>query len=127
MRSGLEKRTAKFLKDNKVKFEYEPKDGKLEYTVPESKHKYTPDFVIDGVIYETKGYIRSIQERNKYVLVKQQNPDKTIVMVFQNPNLPIYKGSKTSYKEWFEKRGIDTMSIKEFESKFKNYRSKRAC
>lgn len=120
MRSKLEREVAKYLKDNKVKFEYEPKDGIVKYQIPVTNHKYTPDFVIDGVMYETKGYIRTVAERQKYVYVAQQHPDKKLVMVFQNPNLPIRKGSKTTYKMWFEKNGISTMSLKEFKKKYEN-------
>ncbi|HLS52759.1 MAG TPA: hypothetical protein VK031_02220 [Tissierellaceae bacterium] len=120
MRSKFEKEVAKYLKQNKVKFEYEPKDKIVNYQIPVTNHKYTPDFVIDGVMYETKGYIRSVAERRKYVYVAEQNPDLKLVMVFQNPNLPIRKGSKTTYKTWFEKNGIQTMSIKEFKKKYEN-------
>lgn len=125
MRSKLEKEVAKHLRQNKVKFEYEPKDGKLKYTVPASNHTYTPDFVIDGVVYETKGYIRTLAERKKYVLVQQQNPDKKVVMVFQNPNLPIRKGSKTTYRAWFEKNGLKVLSVEEFLRKFINKNKKQ--
>lgn len=120
MRSKLEKEVAKHLRQNKVKFEYEPKDKIVKYHIPVTNHKYTPDFVIDGVIYETKGYIRTVAERQKYVHIAQQNPDKPLVMVFQNPDLPIRKGSKTTYKAWFEKNGIHTMSVEEFKKKFNN-------
>ena len=120
MRSKFEKEVGKYLKQNKVKFEYEPKDKIVKYQIPATNHKYTPDFVIDGVMYETKGYIRSVAERRKYVYVAEQNPDLKLVMVFQNPNLPIRKGSKTTYKMWFENNGIQTMSIKEFKKKYEN-------
>ena len=120
MRSKFEKEVAKYLKQNKVKFEYEPKDKIVNYQIPVTNHKYTPDFVIDGIMYETKGYIRSVAERRKYVYVAEQNPDLKLVMVFQNPNLPIRRGSKTTYKMWFEKNGIQTMSIKEFKKKYEN-------
>jgi len=120
MRSKFEKEVARYLKQNKVKFEYEPKDKIVKYQIPVTNHKYTPDFVIDGVMYETKGYIRSVAERRKYVYVAEQNPDLKLVMVFQNPNLPIRKGSKTTYKMWFEKNGVQTMSIKEFKKKYEN-------
>lgn len=113
-RSKLEERAYKHLEKKKVKFKYEPKDGKVKYTVPASKHTYLPDFVIGDVIYEMKGYIRTIAERRKYVYIQKQNPNLKLVMVFENPDLPIRKGSKTTYKMWFEKEGVKSISIKDF-------------
>lgn len=112
-RSSFEDRIASLLEKNKVEYEYEPKDKRLKYSVPSSTHTYTPDFVIGSKFYETKGYIRTIQERRKYVYIQEQNPDIELIMVFQNPDLPIRKGSKTTYKEWFSKRGIRSITQEE--------------
>lgn len=119
-RSGLEAKALKLLNDNKVDYEYEPKDKKLDYVIPESKHKYLPDVVIGNVIYELKGYIPDLTTRMKYVRIQEQNPNIKLVMVFQNPNLKIAKGAKTTYKEWYEKKGVATLSYLEFEKIIKN-------
>jgi hypothetical protein len=102
-RSGFEKKVGKFLKDNKVPFEYET--VKLKYKVPESEHTYTPDFILpNGVHVEVKGLFNR-EARTKMALVKEQHPDKDIRMLFMRNNY-ISKQSKTKYSDWCEKRGI---------------------
>ena len=54
-RSGLEETVGNQLSNNNIEFTYEDKEKKIEYTKPESKHKYTPDFPFDKIIIETKG------------------------------------------------------------------------
>ncbi|UPA25355.1 hypothetical protein K6301_03895 [Shinella oryzae] len=39
--------------------------------------------------------------------VKQENPEYKITSVFQNPNAPMKKGSKTKYSDWCENHGIE--------------------
>lgn len=108
LRSGFEQRVAKYLDKKKIKYEYET--VKLEYTAPETKHSYTPDFIIDrgkklGKLFvEVKGRWTA-QDRKKMVQVKECNPDKDIRIIFMIDN-PITKKSKTTYTMWAEKRGI---------------------
>ena len=67
-------------------YTYEPKWGKLPYTVP---HVYNPDFIhpdADFAIIEVKGYFRSSSEAAKYVHVKAANKDKEIIFLFFNVN-----------------------------------------
>jgi len=98
-RSKYEK-TIKQLSDKRIK--YEP--IKLEYIV---KKEYSPDFVLpNGILVEAKGNFRSTFERTKMLLIKEQNPEYEIRFLFQNPNLPIQKGSKTTYAKWAEKKGF---------------------
>ena len=53
-RSGLEEKNSDFLKSFSIEPHYE--EQYLEYVVPQSTHKYTPDFVLpNGIIIETKG------------------------------------------------------------------------
>lgn len=102
-RSGLEKRTAAYLKKLKIKFEYE----KMRIKWQDLRFKtYTPDFVLDnGIIIETKGrFIYS--DRTKHLMVKAQHPEHDIRFVFSNPNQKLYKGSKTTYGDWCEKNGF---------------------
>lgn len=110
-RSGLEDKALDILTKHNIRFEYEPKNGRLNYIKPETKHTYTPDIVIDGIIYETKGYWK---DKEKMLHIKNSNPDRRIVMVFQK-DLPIRKGSKTLYSVWCEKNNIEWMLFKDFE------------
>lgn len=103
LRSGLEKKVATFLDSKKVKYEYEK--HVMEYVVPQSKHKYTPDFVLpNNIVIECKGRFTAA-DRKKMSLVMEQNPDVDVRMLFMVDN-PISKGSKTLYSTWCEKRGI---------------------
>lgn len=112
-RSRLEEKVAKQLADSSLPFTYE--SVKIPYTVPERNAKYTPDFVIpyasgeDEVktcFIESKGRFRTAAERQKLLLVKEQYPELDLRLVFQNANLPIYKGSKTTYAQWAESNGF---------------------
>lgn len=102
-RSGLEERTAKYLKSLKVKFTYE----KMKIKWQDLRYRtYTPDFVLDnGIIIETKGrFIPS--DRSKHLRIREQHPDLDIRFVFSNPNARLYKGSKSTYASWCEKYGF---------------------
>jgi len=104
-RSGLEGKVAASLQARGVAFLYEARV--LHYIVPESGHRYTPDFIITTasgkVLYiETKG-LWELADRKKMKLVVQQHPDKDIRMVFQRPHNAIRKGSKTTYAAWCDK------------------------
>lgn len=103
-RSGLEDRNAKHLESlgQPVLFEV----TKIRYVIPESFHTYTPDFELaNGILVETKGKFEP-QDRAKHLLVKAQNPDLDIRIVFQRPSDPINKGSPTTYAMWCDKHGI---------------------
>lgn len=104
-RSGLEETVAQQLHNNNIEFKYEDKEKKIEYTKPESKHKYTPDFPFDKVIIETKGLL-SIDDRSKHLLIKEQHPELDIRFVFSNSKAKISKGSKTTYADWCNKHGF---------------------
>jgi len=100
-RSGLEDKIAKQLTEAGVAYEYET--TKIQYVVPESVHKYTPDFVLpNGVIVETKGRF-TLSDRKKHLLIQKQRPDLDIRFVFSNSKTKISKGSKTSYADWCNK------------------------
>lgn len=107
-RSKFEQRLADRLL--KLGFVYEPFN--IDYTIPESKHKYKPDFVRGKLIYELKGRWTA-QDRKKMRLLVEQHPEYEIVMVFQNPNIKINKGSKTSYADYCDKYNIKWMSYKD--------------
>lgn len=103
-RSGLEERVAEFLTSKDVKFTFETL--KVPYVKPETKHTYTPDFILDnGIIIETKGRWL-LADRKKHLLIRKQHPNLDIRILFQNANSKISKRSKTSYAAFCEKHGI---------------------
>lgn len=97
-RSGLEDKVSDQLKNAGVDAKYEK--FTIKYTVPESSHTYTPDFVMpNGIIVETKG-IFSVEDRKKHLLIQSQYPNLDIRFVFSNSKNKLYKGSKTNYADW---------------------------
>lgn len=103
-RSGLEEKVAEFLTSKGVKFTFETL--KVSYVKPETKHTYTPDFILDnGIIIETKGRWL-LDDRKKHLLIRKQHPNLDIRILFQNANAKISKGSKTSYADFCEKHNI---------------------
>ena len=108
-RSGLEERNAAFLERHEVPFKYE--EVVLRYVVPESQHKYTPDFVIKTrktgkeIVVETKGRFM-LADRKKHILLKKQFPDMDLRFVFSNAKAKLSKGAKSSYADWCEKHGF---------------------
>ena len=107
------------LKNGVMKdFKYHPKA--IEYTIPESLHKYSPDWVIVKPIFEiepidlnlgtpititrnfsqliyveAKGRFRSREEMNKYIHIKASlSSDEELVFLFQKPKLPVFGASK---------------------------------
>lgn len=106
-RSKFELEIAKWLDSEGIKYEYEP--CKLEYVVPESRHKYTPDWQIKGdslIFWESKGNLTAA-DRRKLIHVRNSNPDVNIRIVLQNASVKIRKGSKTSFGDWCEQHGFD--------------------
>lgn len=113
-RSKLELRFEDLLKELKVEYDYEV--TKIAYVVPESKHTYTVDWTIkNGPLLETKGYLSDHQERNKYVLIKQQHPDIDLRFVFDNPN-KLCGGTKYTHARWAEKNGFLYCSVKDVDT-----------
>ena len=109
-RSRLELKVAKQLKSEGIKYDYE--SIVVPYKVPSRDAKYTPDFPCPhDIILEAKGRFGhrgkgGAAERQKLILVKEQHPHLDIRLVFQNANLPIYKGSKTTYAKWADDHGF---------------------
>lgn len=125
-RSKFEDKTADLFQKHKVEVSYEDKSKRISYVIPEKKSKYLPDFIIKcestGIEYfiETKGRFRDLQERQKYLLIQEQHPELKLVMCFMNPRLPITKGSKTTYKMFFDKHGIINCDFKQLEKVLAN-------
>lgn len=103
-RSGLEENIAGQLVNAGCPVAFE--QYYLEYIIPASTHKYTPDFLLpNGIIIESKGLFES-EDRKKHLLIKTQYPHLDIRFIFSNPNQKLYKGSRTSYADWCEKNGF---------------------
>lgn len=117
-RSGLEAKSLALLEQYKVPYEYEPKDKKIAYVVPEKPRTYLPDIIINGNIYELKGML-DMDSQLKMKLIRQQHPELDITLVFQRNN-KIRKNSKTTYGMWAEKNGLKWMLIGEFEELIRN-------
>lgn len=82
--------------------------NKLKYWV---EHSYTPDWKInDTTFIETKGLWKA-QDRAKYLYIREQHPEVTIYMVFQNPNNKLNRASKTTYGMYCDKHNIPWATI----------------
>jgi len=103
-RSGLEDKVSQQLLDEGVPVKYE--EMYIEYTRPQSSHKYTPDFELpNGIIIETKGRFM-VADRKKHLLIKAQHPELDIRFVFSNSKAKLNKNSKTTYALWCTKNGF---------------------
>lgn len=103
-RSGLEAKNQEWLEKNGVKAEYET--HYIDYVIPQSNHKYTPDFLLpNGIIVETKG-IFDTDDRKKHLLLREQHPELDIRFVFSSSRSKLYKGSPTTYGAWCEKNNF---------------------
>jgi hypothetical protein len=113
-RSGLEKKVAAQLDAAGIEYTFEGE--RIPYRVPARDAYYLPDFPrLNGttIIIEAKGRFGhhrgdgvGAKERQKLILVKEQNPHLDIRIVFQDARKPIYKGSKTTYAKWAEDHGF---------------------
>ena len=103
-RSGFEHKVADQLNEQKIKFEYET--TVIDYIKPQTEHTYTIDFTLpNGILVETKGRWVA-EDRKKHLLIKKQNPELDIRIVFMSGKTKIRKGSKTTYGDWCDKNGI---------------------
>ena len=102
-RSVFELKVNTWMKEEGLDIPYEP--AKIEYVVPASNHKYTPDWMVGDVVYEGKGYFAAA-DRKKMLHIIESNPGLTVRMIFQNAQAKINKRSKTSYADWCDKQGI---------------------
>ena len=62
-KSGLEEKISNVLAEKQVNFGYE--EDKIVYTIPESLHKYTPDFTIR----KSEGRIMYIETKGRWVKI----------------------------------------------------------
>lgn len=99
-RNLLEAGVAKCLDQQEVEYGYESKQ--IAYV----RHAvYVPDFVIDDVHIEVKGYWPS-GDRQKLLWVVSSNPGIRLFVALHRPHTKISKSSKTTYAQWCGKHAI---------------------
>jgi Phage endonuclease I len=81
---------------------------KIKYLV---EHTYNPDWKVKENVYiETKGAWLP-KDRAKHLYIREQHPEVTVYLVFQNPNNKLSRVSKTTYGEYCDKHGIEWATI----------------
>lgn len=103
-RSKFEARIGASLSRRGSGARYEP--VRIGYTVPASKHAYTPDWVLtNGIVIEAKGRLTAA-DRKKMLAVRRDNPHLDIRFVFQRAANVLRRGSATTYADWCNKNGF---------------------
>ncbi len=103
-KSQFERRVAEQIRKVDGCVKYEPYS--ISYTVPAKVKKYKLDFELKaGTLVEAKG-VFELEDRQKQLYLKEQYPDAQIHLLFQNANLPLKKGAKTTLGEWATKHGF---------------------
>ena len=101
-RSKFEKSVGEFLGTRAV---HEPE--RINFIQPSKQRFYIPDFKTQNDIYiECKGRWVAA-DRFKHVWLREQHPDKRIVIVFQDASGRLSKRSKTTYGEWATKQKLE--------------------
>jgi len=101
-KSKFEKTVGDFLG---TRASYEP--DKLKFIQPSKQRVYIPDFKVGESTYiESKGKWTA-EDRAKHLWIKEQHPDKRIILLFQNAKVRLSKVSKTTYGEWATKNGLE--------------------
>ena len=106
-KSGYEQKVARSLDSLGAPVAYE--QDKLKYTVPASKHTYTPDFTLsDGTFIESKGNLTP-RDRKLLKLVKEQHPEVRVLILFQRDNYMSGKKVKKRkrYSDWAKENGFE--------------------
>lgn len=85
--------------------------SEVEYEEPAVSHKYTPDFTItttDGhtVHFETKGRFRTKSEANKYIWVRDSNPEIDLRFIIMDKKTLMPRSKKTTMYNWLLKNGF---------------------
>lgn len=114
-RSKLEEEFEKLLNFLNINYSYEC--IVIPYKIPVTEHKYKTDWSFYDLPFyiETKGWLSSSQERNKYILIKQQHPDIDLRFVFANPNKKCGR-TKYTHADWAKKHGFKYCSIYDTET-----------
>ena len=101
-RSNFELNVAQQLVKKKIAYDYEKHP--IQYI---KECTYTPDFYLKkyGFFVEVKGQFTA-SDRGKHLLIKKQQPELDIRLLFLNANSKLYKGSKTTYGRWCDRYDI---------------------
>lgn len=83
----------------------------LKYTIPATEHIYIPDWTVtatDGhsIYLESKGRFRTKAEADKYLLVRDSNPDIDLRFIIQSDKTLMPRSKKTTMKQWLKKNGF---------------------
>ena len=70
--------------------------------------------VYNNIHIESKGYLSDNAERQKYILIKKQNPNLDLRFVFLDED-KLCGGMKTTHGEWAKKHGFLYCSIKDYD------------
>ena len=121
-RSKFEEAVAEQLQLRGWRYESE----KIKYKIPESEHTYTPDFSRPGdctsrdkskTVVESKGRFRSKAEADKYIHIRDSNPNIKLVFVFQNPRVAMpgakrrKDGTIYTMADWCERNNFDYYTL----------------
>jgi|TARA_A100001391_G_scaffold133558_1_gene92522 hypothetical protein len=100
-KSKFEKEFAAKLTKKKIVFTYESLS--IDYQVPCC---YKPDFIINNIIVETKGFF-SKSDRRKHLIIKTLRPELDIRFCFQNSKNKLSKAKNSiSYADWCTRHGF---------------------
>ena len=85
--------------------------SELSYVEPAVNHKYIPDFTTtstDGhlIYWETKGRFRTKAEADKYIYVRDSNPDIDLRFVIMDKKTLMPRSKKTTVYDWLVKNGF---------------------
>jgi predicted nuclease of restriction endonuclease-like RecB superfamily len=103
-KSKFEQTVATELQELLGNIDYEP--DKIHFVQPAKKRFYLPDFKLRKDTYiECKGKWTA-DDRAKHVWIREQHPEITVYMLFQNANVRLTKRSKTTYGDWATKNNM---------------------
>ncbi len=101
-RSKFEQTVGEYLGPTAI---HEPE--RIPFVQPSKQRYYIPDFKVGETTYiESKGKWDA-SDRQKHVWLREQHPDKRIILVFQNAKVRLSKRSKTTYGEWATKNNLE--------------------
>jgi hypothetical protein len=90
--------------------EFQHHPAKIGYVVP---HMYNPDFQLDNILIETKGFFSDSAEASKYKWIREHlDEGQELVFIFEKPDAKLSyakkrkDGTKMTHKEWATKNGF---------------------
>ncbi len=86
--------------------------SELQYEIPAEPHKYVPDFTTtstDGhlIYWETKGRFRTKSEADKYIWVRDSNPEIDLRFIIMDKKTLMPRSKKTTVYSWLVKNGFE--------------------